>query len=169
MTPKIRRIQADEGLRLRALRLLALAEAPMAYSSTLAREQDYPDDLWLERAVGASIGCDRATFVAEQDGRWVGMATGIADPDDAESAGPHLVSMFVDPKARRAGVGTALVEAVSGWAQDCEARRVALWVAAGNDAAVALYRHCGFRPTGLTKPLPHSPAHVECEMMRDLG
>ena len=75
MIPNVRRIRADEGLRLRALRLRALAEAPMAYSSTLAREQRYPDDVWRERAVGASIGCDRATFIAEHDGRWVGLAT----------------------------------------------------------------------------------------------
>ena len=63
----------------------------------------------------------------------------------------------------------ALVEAISGWAQACGARRLTLWVTARNDPAVALYQRCGFRPTGLTKPLPHTPTHVECEMMRDLG
>jgi len=48
MNPHIRRIRADEGPLLRALRLRALAEAPMAYGSTLAREQDYADDLWRQ-------------------------------------------------------------------------------------------------------------------------
>ena len=168
MTPQVRRIRADESLRLRALRLHALAEAPMAYSSTLAHEQRYPDDVWRERAVGASIGCDRATFIAEHNGRWVGLATGLARPDDSESAAPLLVGMFVDGNARRAGVGVALVEAISGWARACGARRLTLWVTIGNDPAVALYQRCGFRPTGLTKPLPHTPTYVECEMMRDL-
>jgi hypothetical protein len=56
MMPHIRRIRADEGPRLRALRLRALAEAPMAFGSTLAHEQGFPDDIWRERAVGASTG-----------------------------------------------------------------------------------------------------------------
>ena len=164
----VRRIQADEGPRLRALRLHALADAPMAYSSTLADEQRYPDDVWTEWAVGASVGCDSATFIAEHDGQWVGLATGLARRDGSES-GPLLVSMFVDERARRAGVGVALVEEISGWARACGARRLALWVTAGNAPAVALYQRCGFFPTGVTKPLPHNPAHLEYEMMRNLG
>ena len=168
MTPRIRRIRAHEAAPLRALRLHALADAPLAYSSTLAREQDYPDEVWRERAVGSSEGCDRATFIAEDGARWVGMATGLARPDDPEGAAASLVSMFVDRAARRAGVGAALVQAVSGWARSCGAQRLSLWVTVGNDPAVALYRHCGFRSTGVTKPLPHAPTHVECEMVLDL-
>src|SRR5437879_1138270 len=100
MTPHIRRIRADEGLRLRALRVHALAEAPTAFGSTLAYEQGFPDDVWRERAIGASVGCDRATFIAEHDRQWVGLVTGLARQDDQENAGPLLVSMFVDSRAR---------------------------------------------------------------------
>jgi len=38
---EIRRIRADEGLRLRALRLRALSDSPTAYGSTLASEELY--------------------------------------------------------------------------------------------------------------------------------
>jgi GNAT superfamily N-acetyltransferase len=168
MRPDIRRIRADEGLRLRAFRLHALAEAPMAFGSTLTQEQRFPDEVWRERAVGASVGCDRATFIAERDGQWVGLATGLARRDDPENAGPLLVSMFVDGTARREGLGVALTEAVSAWARACGAARLTLWVTSGNDTAVALYQRCGFRPTGLTKPLDHTPTLAECEMIRDL-
>jgi GNAT superfamily N-acetyltransferase len=169
MTPHIRRIRADEAPLLRALRLRALAEAPMAYGSTLAHEQGFAENVWRERSVGASIGCDRATFVAERDGQWVGLATGLARPEAPESEGPLLVGMFVDSTARRTGVAVGLVEAISGWARSCGARRLTLWVTARNDPAVALYRCCGFRPTGVSRPLPHTPTHVECEMVRDIG
>src|SRR5262245_23901545 len=49
---EIRRIRADEGLRLRALRLRALADAPQAFGSTLAREHAFVDSTWHERAAG---------------------------------------------------------------------------------------------------------------------
>jgi GNAT superfamily N-acetyltransferase len=148
---------------LRALRLHALAEAPMAFGSTLAHEQDFADDVWRERALGASVGCDRATFIAERDKQWVGLATGVA-----RNADPLLVGMFVDSTARRLGVGIALIEAVSAWARGCGATRLTLWVTSGNDPAVALYQRCRFRPTGVTRPLAHTPTLAECEMIRDL-
>jgi GNAT superfamily N-acetyltransferase len=168
MTPRIRRIHADEGPRLRVLRLRALAEAPTAFGSTLAREQDFPDDVWRERAIGASIGCERATFITECDGRWIGLASGLAHQDDPNNPGCFLVGMFVDSTARRAGVGTALVEAVLAWARACGSAHLSLWVTSGNDPAVALYRRCGFQPTGATRPLPHTPTLAECEMIQNL-
>jgi len=74
---QIRRIQADEWHRLRALRLQGLADAPMAFASTLAREEAFPDDVWRQRATDGAAGVDSVTFIAEQDGRWIGLATGI--------------------------------------------------------------------------------------------
>jgi hypothetical protein len=126
MRPFIRRMRADEGPRLRALRLHALAEASMAYSSTLAEDQSFPDDVWREWAVGGSAGCGSATFIAGRGRHWIALATGLARQDDPENAGPILVSMFVDSTARRVGVGYALgyeinqvirkrIEEANGW------------------------------------------------------
>jgi GNAT superfamily N-acetyltransferase len=131
LLPHIRRICADEGPKLRALRLHALAEVPMAFGSTLAVEQGFSDAVWRERAIGASAGCDRATFIAERDRQWLGLVTGLARQDDLEKAGPLLVSMFVDSTARRVGIGVRLVEAVSAWARACGAARLSLWVTPG--------------------------------------
>ena len=79
MSPVVRRVRPDEGLRLRALRLRALADAPSAFGSTLAREEAFPDDVWQERATSGAAGEDRVTYVAEDGDRWVGMATGLMD------------------------------------------------------------------------------------------
>ena len=169
MTPHIRRVRRDEGLQLRALRLRALADAPMAFGSTLAHEQTFTDDVWRERAAGASAGNDRAVFIAERDGQWIGTVTGLARRDVPENVDPIIVAMFVDRAARRTGVGAGLIEAVCEWVRGWGAARVALWVTGGNESAEELYRRCGFRPTGVTRPLAHTAGFAEHEMVRDLG
>ena len=166
MTVKIRRIRGDEGLALRALRLHALADAPTAFGSTLAREEEFPESVWYERAAGGASGTDRVTFIAERDARWIGLATGLASDPDAH--GPVLVGMFVDPAERRHHVGWALVEAVIGWARSRGDSQLSLWVTATNTPAIALYERCGFRATGESRPVGHTPSLTEIRMMRAL-
>lgn len=165
MTPTIRRIRANEAANLKALRLHALADSPMAFSSTLAREQAFTGDLWRERAAAAASGCENATFIAEQGGEWVGMVTSYRDQAEDTRL---IVGMYVHQTTRRLGLGAALIEAVASWARDCGASQVSLWVAQGNDPAMTLYRRLGFRLTGVTKPLPHTPSLLDQEMVRDL-
>ena len=161
---QVRRIHPDEWDRLRALRLHALADAPLAFGSTLSQEEAFPESVWRERAAGGAAGEDRATFIAEQDGRWVGLATGLI----TGSADPILVGMFVDGSSRRQGVAVALIESVVGWSRSRGATRLVLWVTSRNEAAIALYRRCGFQPTGGTRSVAHTPTLIENEMIRDL-
>jgi GNAT superfamily N-acetyltransferase len=173
VTPVIRRIWPDEGPSQRAFRLRALADAPMAFGSTLAREEAFTDDVWSQRAERGASGADNVTFVAEQGGRWLGIATGLASdpdvPDDVpDDPRPALVGMFVLPEARGRGVGTALVNAVVDWARQRRATALCLWVTATNDPAIALYEKCRFRRTGESQPLAHSPAVALFRMARDL-
>lgn len=169
MGPEVRRIRPGEGLRLRALRLRALADAPMAFGSPLAREEAFTDEVWHGRAAGGASGIDRVTFIAERGDQWIGLASGLAaDPDEPDKAEPVLVGMFVESAERGRGVGVALVEAVVAWARARGATRLYLWVTATNDPAIALYDKCGFRRTGEQKPLAHSPSLPEVRMVRDL-
>lgn len=165
MRPVVRRIRSHEGSRLRDLRLRALSDAPTAFGATYATEVAYPDEVWRSRAEGASAGCNRATFVAEQDGQWLGLVTGLRALNEAHAL---LVSMFVERAVRGMGVGDDLVRQVEHWARDCGATALTLLVTAGNDPAIALYRRCGFRMTGTTQPLGHTPTLTEHEMGLDL-
>jgi GNAT superfamily N-acetyltransferase len=166
MTPIVRRIRPDEGRRLRGLRLRALADAPLAFGSTLAREEAFAEEVWQERAARGATGEDLVTYVAEEGQHWIGVATGILrDPDGARL---ELVGMFVEPAARGRGVGAALVETVCAWARDRGMARLYLWVTSTNQAALALYRRSGFRPTGRSQPLDHTPWLSELEMVRDV-
>lgn len=168
MTVAVRRIRPDEWRELRDRRLAALADVPTAFGSTLAVEQAYPDDTWRERALGASAGCERATFVAERDAAWLGSVTGLAGRFANPAGVPLLVAMYVVPDARGGGVGRALVEAVIAWARECSASALGLSVTDTNASAIALYQRCGFRFTGADKPHAHAPGLIEREMRRDI-
>jgi GNAT superfamily N-acetyltransferase len=133
-----------------------------------AHEQSYSEKVWRERSLGASSGCERATFVAERDGAWIGMVTGLANQQGATKHSTLLVAMFVAASARREGIGVALVNALASWAQDCRAKQISLWVTSDNDVAASLYQRCGFGFTGATKPHTHAPGLTEREMVRRL-
>ncbi len=158
----IRPVVSGEGAALRDLRLRALADAPMAFGSTLAREQAFTDDVWEDRARG---GPDRVTFIAERAGSWLAQATCIHDPGTGR---PQLVGMFVDRDARGLGLAVRLVEAVCAWAAASGDGEIDLWVTVTNSPAIALYQKCGFTYTGRTQPLEHTPSLHELEMVRHL-
>lgn len=166
MEPLIRRIRFDEWREVRSLRLLALAEAPTAFGSTLAAEQAFSEDVWRERTLGASSGCDRATFIAEFEGVWIGAVTGLANQFAGANGLPLLVAMFVVASERGRGVGKKLVDNVSSWVRDCGANQLALLVTSDNASAIALYERCGFRFTGKTRPHLHADGLFEREMVR---
>ena len=140
----------------------------MAFGSTLAREQTFPESTWHERAADGAAGSDRVTFVADEAGRLVGLATGVArHPDDPDHS-PILIGMFVDSTQRGRGVGAALVESVTEWARALTAQDLYLWATSTNQPAIALYEKCGFRPTGDARPLAHTPSLREVLMQRGL-
>ena len=105
--PAIRRVRAREWRELRALRLQALAGAPMAFGSTLAGEQARPDSDWQERAATSVEGTSRVTFIAESGGRWLGMVTGLLEDDESRAAAGRpawVFGMWVHPGGRRHGL-----------------------------------------------------------------
>lgn len=134
---EVRRLSADDWAELRDARLSALAEAPYAFSSTLARERDFTEQTWRERA-----GSGR-TFAAWDGEAIVGLATGL--PEDGRW---HLVGMWVSPKVRGSGVADELVTAVCDLARQSGFTSVTLWVTEVNGRARAFYRRLGFGPTG---------------------
>lgn len=80
--------------------------------------------------------------IAHADGNPAGFALARAVLDEAE-----LLLLAVAPRARRRGVGGALLRSVIADARDRRVARLHLEVRAGNDA-VALYRSAGFEQVG---------------------
>lgn len=159
----IRRVRVDEWRALRELRLRALSGAPRAFSTTFAEAGRRTEEEWRELARRGASSDRWATFVADEGGELVGMATGAVD--DADPCVADLMQMWVDPRARRKGVGRALVAAVITWA-DGRCDRLRLHVVLGEDPALALYRSLGFRDTGHRELVRADRDDIEMEMER---
>lgn len=164
--PAVRRVRPGEGATLRALRLAALRDAPEAFAATWEAEARLPAGQWDRWARSRASGAAEATFLAEDGDGPVGLAGGFRTPAAPDEV--HLVSLWVDPAARRRGASRALVDAVVDWAARTGAAEVALWVVTANTPARRLYRQAGFGPSGHRQPLPSHPEVREERLVRRL-
>ena len=165
---EIRRLRKDDGALLQGVRLRALRDAPYAFSSSFERETAHAPEFWEGRAAQSDLGQDGAVFVAVERGRCLGMAGGYFAAEERETA--MLWGTWVDPTARRRGLGRKLVDAVAAWARDCKAHRLRLAVTDcdASRPAAALYRELGFVETGEHEELASDPSLIALVMLRSL-
>jgi ribosomal protein S18 acetylase RimI-like enzyme len=78
-----------------------------------------------------------------------------ADPAMVARRRAHVEALVVDEQHRRAGIGTALMNAAAAWARERGAEEVVLTVWAGNLAAEAFYDRLGYGVVSraLSKPI----------------
>jgi len=105
-------------------------------------------------------------FVAARDGAAIGFTQLYPSFSSGALARIYILNdLFVDPSARRAGAGTALLEAAADYARRVGALRLVLSTELTNTAAQALYERSGWKRNtgfctyqlGLTQP-PFSEA-----------
>ncbi len=157
MSFSVRMVSEDDWRVVRDIRLRALADSPSSFGSTLGREQAFTEQAWRERARGTDT---TQLFLASTAEAAVGI-TGVFDEGDGSV---QLVSVWVAPEHRRAGVARALATAALRFAVERGFNIVRLWVTDGNDNARTLYEHLGFKPTGKVQPLPSDPSLTEHEL-----
>jgi ribosomal protein S18 acetylase RimI-like enzyme len=160
----IRRIRATDAAAFRDLRLRSLATDPTAFGSTLAREKEYSDELWVGRVEGSSASPDEGLWVAEDGrGQLVGMI-GAYTKDGVR----HVYGMWVEPAWRNSGVGGQLLDSLIAWAEESTrgSGTLLLSVNPSQEAAVRLYRSRGFRSTGVVDRLDHTAGAWVHEMIR---
>jgi GNAT superfamily N-acetyltransferase len=130
----------------RDLRLRALQDSPSAFGSTYEREAAFDEAFWRDRLTPEEP--TSVAVLAYRDGVAVGMGGGFGDLPGFV----HVVAMWTVPEHRGHGVGTAVLEALAGWAAE-RGYRLHLDVNTANPGARALYERCGYVPTGETRPL----------------
>lgn len=166
----LRPLTPEMTLMFRDVRLRALADAPRAFSSTHAKESRLSDKEWMSRTERWN-GNDAILYLALDD-EDVNNACGIVACYVEEDGGVprgHVISMWVDPAFRRAGVGRLLIEALRKWAESEGLRELKLMVTSVNEGAIEFYRRMGFRMSGKTGPYPNDPALIEYEMLLPVG
>ena len=163
---RIRQLDPHEWALIRELRLRALADSPDAFARTLAEALGENDAYWVKLAGSVTKPNGQVMFVAELEGRPVGLAFGLFDKERAATG--HVGGMWVDPGARGQEVGRALLESVIAWARALALDRLELWVTKGNGAATRLYERAGFADTGRRDALASNPALQIIQMALDL-
>ncbi len=162
----IRPLQTDEWTLLRKLRTRALMDAPEAFAQTIREIQDEPETYWQQLAKNLRLS-HHEFFIAFLDEEPIGMTYGHLEAVDRRVA--QVGSMWVSPMARGKGIGKQLLHRTMSWAAAQGAKRMRLWVTAGNSPATKLYKSSGFVPTGKTDLLPSHPSLHIMEMERELG
>ena len=145
-------VGAEEWPRWRALRLAALAEAPHAFSSTLAGATGASDteERWRDRLTAVPHN-----VLVVAGGHDVAMVS-LTAPDADEH--PELISMWVAPEARGTGAADLAVRTVlAAAAAAYPGRSVVLSVHENNVAARRLYARHGFVEAG---PSPDGPGEL---------
>jgi GNAT superfamily N-acetyltransferase len=137
---RIRRISASDAMVLRDLRLRSITDAPEAFGQPLDEAQGRSVAEWQRSARQSAQGDHRSWLIAETDERTVGLVQGRR----RRPSTLLLFSMWVDPSARRLGIGRGLIEALEAWARGWDANETILWVHSGNAAAIDFYRDLGF-------------------------
>ena len=148
---RVERLDEDDWVAFREIRLRSLLDSPDAFGSTYGEESSQVEHAWRDWAAGRWRGGDAAVFAVRGPDAVVGTATGAEY--EAEPGVAYIYAMWVAPDARGAGVGRALVEAVAGWARGRGCERLVLRVTETNEVARHFYAACRFAETGIREPL----------------
>jgi ribosomal protein S18 acetylase RimI-like enzyme len=153
----ITRIGPDDWQTFREVRLASLAGSPGAFGSRHADWVEAPEPQWRSRLTTVPL-----TLLAQDGTNVVGVVSG-------QRVGEHeveLISMWVAPAVRGAGVARALIDAVVEWA-DGQDRSTFLMVRSDNARARTAYERAGFVDLGVPPDWPSDePAENRMELRR---
>ncbi|MEM6645314.1 MAG: GNAT family N-acetyltransferase [Bacteroidota bacterium] len=144
-----RKLTPEHADAYRALMLQAYAEHPEAFTSTPDERAALPLTWWKQRLAPEAQSLVFGAFTADA---LVGVAGLTLNTRAKLQHKARLFGMYVEPRARRTGIGRRLVDAVLEEARQRGVEVVQLTVSQPNHSARKLYAACGFAYFG-TEPL----------------
>jgi len=139
--------ERDIGALVQLVNTLA-AEAPLLFVTPIDPAHGQAEMRAYLATVASSD--NQVVLVAERAGRLVGLATAAGGIHPAKR-GVAEIGIGVLSSDRGHGIGRALMEAVEVWARGARIHRLQRPVAAGNEAAITLYRRSGFEIEGVLR------------------
>jgi len=146
---QIRPAVPADAVRVRELRLAALAGNPTAFSADYTLSSQEPMQAWVERLERYAQGTNDTLRVAEAGSALVGMCGIFRDPRPKIRHIATIWGVYVDPAWRGLKIGERLIQACLEWAASHEVTFVRLEVNSINVAAIQCYIRCGFSVNGV--------------------
>ncbi len=160
--PALRRLHALDDDHLRALADLLIdcveGGASVSFMHPLAPEKALA--FWRRVGEGVAAGA-RALLVAEDDGGVVGCVQLVFDLPENQPHRAEIAKMLVHRRARRQGVGAALMLAAEAEARAAGKTLLVLDAVTGGDAA-RLYQRLGWQTVGVIPGYALWPRGGEC-------
>jgi GNAT superfamily N-acetyltransferase len=139
----VRRIRSSDAEIYKRLRLTALKDIPVAFTTTCESALIRTAESWSAQVEEAARGEDRGIFIAFCGQEPVGMAALYRDEEN-----PHIgevLQMWVSPPYRSQGVGQHLMDSIVNWARCCRFDELKAHVTRRNQRAIPFYEKCGFK------------------------
>ena len=153
MSATVRRVVPGDWPALKALRLEALQDTPLAYLETYADALAKDDDAWRYRALRGSEGGDGSCQLFVLLGGAV-VGTALTFPDPELEGVWWVAAVYLRPSARGQGLLARLLDGLAAHAASQGACRLRLQVHEDNPRARTAYARLGFVETGDREPYP---------------
>jgi GNAT superfamily N-acetyltransferase len=150
--------------------LIDCVEGGASVSFMLPFTRERADAFWRKVAVDVTAGA-RALLVAEDDAGICGTVQLVLDLPENQPHRADLVKMLVHRRARRRGLGEALMRAAESMALDC-GRTLLVLDAVTGDAGERLYTRLGWTRVGVVPRFALMPDGAYCSttfFYRDLA
>ena len=168
----LRRLHAVSDAEIEALATVLIdcvdGGSSVSFMHPLARER--ADAFWRSVAADVAVGA-RALIVAEDDAGICGTVHLVLDMPENQPHRAELVKMLVHRRARRRGLGAALMTAAEAMALDC-GRTLLVLDAVTGDAGERLYTRLGWTRLGVIPRYALMPDGQFCSttyFFRELG
>ncbi len=163
----IRRIQRNEGLLYKRMRLASLSDSPDAFSTTYEEANRRSLDSWTEQANSTAEGIDRVTALAFYNDEPVGI--GALYRDAQEQGTGEVIQFWVDPDQRGGPIAGKLIIWLIKWAETYDYHLLIAWVHAENNRAISFYQEFGFNFTDTRQLFRNGTDIVSCLMVKPLS
>jgi RimJ/RimL family protein N-acetyltransferase len=148
--PIVRPVRADDLDALRAMRIEAVCDEPLAFTADLAETRGRPAEWWADLVARNTGDGASVIMVADAGGGELAGMSGLFAPTAPKLA--HAASIwgvYVRAPFRGRRLGERLVRATVDWARTKSFVTVKLSVVAGNDVARRCYERVGFTSYGV--------------------